>query len=66
MEQGSLKSYKMKTSLSVADVLKEMKLEGKYFAILVNGKKVNMDYQLKENEELTILPKIAGGIENLI
>ncbi|MDD4353029.1 MAG: MoaD/ThiS family protein [Candidatus Nanoarchaeia archaeon] len=64
-EQGSLKSYRIKKDSTVAEVLKEMNLENKYFALIVNNKKVGIDYKLKENEELVILPKIAGGIDTI-
>lgn len=65
-ELGSLRTYKIKKIATLKDVLKELKMEGKYFIAIVDGKKVNSDYQLKENEELIILPKIAGGIEKII
>jgi sulfur carrier protein ThiS len=45
----------------VKDLLKELNLEGKYFGILVDGKKANEDTVLDENSDIVILPHIAGG-----
>jgi sulfur carrier protein ThiS len=47
--------------MTVNDLLKELNLEGKYFGILVNGKKADEDTIIKENDEVVILPHIAGG-----
>jgi len=58
---GSLKSYRVKTSRTVEDLLKDLKLESKFFAILVDGKKVDLNDRIDEGSEITILPRIAGG-----
>ena len=58
---GSLKTYRVNMTRTVGDLLKELKLESKYFAILANGKKVGLNDQIEEGAEITILPKIAGG-----
>ncbi len=58
---GSVKTYKVLGAKTVRDLLKELKLEQKFFAILVNGKKANLEDVIEENAEITILPKIAGG-----
>jgi len=58
---GSLKSYRVKTSRNVSDLLKDLKLESKFFAILVNGKKVDLNDKIEEGSEIVILPRIAGG-----
>ena len=58
---GSLKTYRVKTSRTVADLLKELNLESKFFAILANGKKVGVNDKIDEGATITILPKIAGG-----
>jgi sulfur carrier protein ThiS len=47
--------------MTVNDLLKELNLEGKYFGILVNGKKANEDTIINESDEVVILPHIAGG-----
>ena len=58
---GSVKSYRVMAERTVADLLKDLKLETKFFAILANGKKVGLEDNIEEGAEITILPKIAGG-----
>jgi sulfur carrier protein ThiS len=48
--------------MTVNDLLKELNLEGKYFGILVNGKKADEDTVIRESDSVVILPHIAGGI----
>lgn len=45
----------------VKDLLKELNLEGKYFGILVDGKKANENTVINEDSDVLILPHIAGG-----
>jgi len=45
----------------VRDLLKELNLEGKYFGILVNGKKATEETIIRETDEIIVLPHIAGG-----
>jgi sulfur carrier protein ThiS len=47
----------------VSDLLKELNLEGKYFGILVNGKKADEDTVIDKDSSITILPHIAGGLK---
>ena len=58
---GSLKSYRVKSSRTVSDLLKDLKLESKFFAILVDGKKVGLNDKVEEGSDIVILPRIAGG-----
>lgn len=58
---GSLKTYRVKESITIADILAELGLKSKFFAILVDGKKVDIDFNVSADSEITILPKIAGG-----
>ena len=58
---GTLKTYRVNTTRNVADLLKELNLESKFFAILADGKKVGLEDKIEEGSEITILPKIAGG-----
>lgn len=58
---GAMKSYRVTTARTVADLLKEMHLEDRFFAILANGKRVDLRDIIEQGAELTILPKIAGG-----
>ena len=48
--------------MTVADLLKELNLEDKYFGILVNGKKANPDTKIEPIDEIVVLPHIAGGL----
>ncbi|MBY9003901.1 MAG: MoaD/ThiS family protein [Candidatus Lokiarchaeota archaeon] len=45
----------------VKDLLKELNLEGKCFGILINGKRADEDTIIRETDNVTILPHIAGG-----
>ncbi len=47
--------------MSIGDLLKELNLEGKYFGVLVNGKRADSDTKISPTDEITILPHIAGG-----
>ncbi|MFX0135603.1 MAG: MoaD/ThiS family protein [Candidatus Hodarchaeota archaeon] len=49
-------------SMTVADLLRELNLEDKYFGILVDGKKATPDTVINEQSEVVILPHIAGGV----
>ena len=48
--------------MTVKDLLKELSLEGKYFGILVNGKRATEDQKISPTDNIVILPHIAGGI----
>ena len=64
LETGLYETYHPKKEILVKDLLKELKIEGKYFGILINGKKANENTIIKETDEVIILPHIAGGIYN--
>jgi sulfur carrier protein ThiS len=61
LKTGIYETFKPEKSMTVNDLLKELNLEGKYFGILVNGKKANEETVIKETDEVVILPHIAGG-----
>jgi len=61
LEIGSLRTYTVNTEKKVADLLKELNLSDKYFAILIDGKRAGLDDVIKEGSSIIILPKIAGG-----
>jgi sulfur carrier protein ThiS len=48
------------THKTVAELLQELDISEDH-VVLVNGKQMQMDFQLKENDKVVILPKIAGG-----
>ncbi|MBD3253852.1 MAG: hypothetical protein GF383_02110 [Candidatus Lokiarchaeota archaeon] len=61
LETGIYETFTPSKVMTVKDLLKELDLEGKYFGILVNGKKAEPDTKIKETDEIVILPHIAGG-----
>ncbi len=61
IQTGSLREYSAKKGVSLKNVLEELNLCGKYFAVLVNGKRMDENYITKENDKILVLPKIAGG-----
>lgn len=58
---GSMTTYRVQKAAKIADLLKDLHLESKYFVILVEGKKASPNSFIDKNAEITILPKIAGG-----
>ena len=61
LKTGIYETFTPEKRMTVNDLLKELNLEGKYFGILVNGKKANEDTIINESDEVVILPHIAGG-----
>ena len=61
LETGIVETITPEREMSVGDLLKELNLEGKYFGILVNGKKANEETIIDKDSSITILPHIAGG-----
>ena len=47
---------------TVANLLKDLKLEDAFLAVLVDGERVDLDTEIHEGQKVIILPKIAGGI----
>ena len=48
--------------MTVGDLLKKLGIaKNKFFAVLVNGKKVDSDHSVDESDKIIILPLIAGG-----
>ena len=58
---GSVKSYQITGNKTVKELLEQLKLQNKFFAILINGKNAKLDDLIESGAEITILPKIAGG-----
>ncbi|MFX1488088.1 MAG: MoaD/ThiS family protein [Promethearchaeota archaeon] len=61
LDTGLYETFSPEKAMTVADLLKELNLEGKYFGILVDGKKADPDTKINEKSEVVILPHIAGG-----
>ena len=60
-ETSSMLTYKVKTAQTVKDILAQLKMAEKYFAVLINGRRGELTDVVDENSEIVILPKIAGG-----
>jgi len=60
-EVSSMTTYRVKSPQKVYDVLKKLNLETKYFVVLINGKKVEPTDFVEKDDEILILPRIAGG-----
>ena len=56
-----MQKLKVEKTMTVGNLLREMKLEQQYFAVLVDGKRVDLDETIDANTEIIILPRIAGG-----
>ena len=61
LETGIYETFVAEKTMTVKDLLKELNLEGKYFGILINGKKATEDQKITADDEIVILPHIAGG-----
>lgn len=61
LDTGLYETFSPERSMTVADLLKELNLEGKYFGILVDGKKADPETKVDANSEVIVLPHIAGG-----
>ena len=61
LETGIYETFTPDRTMTVKDLLKELNLEGKYFGILINGKKATEDQKITADDEIVILPHIAGG-----
>ena len=62
LEAGIYDTIVPEKSMTVADLLKELNLEDKYFGILVNSKKATPETKISPTDQVVILPHIAGGI----
>ena len=62
LDTGLYEMFTPDKTMTVADLLRELNLEDKYFGILVDGKKATPDTIINAQSEVVILPHIAGGI----
>ena len=61
LSTGLIETIIPERKMLVRDLLRELNLEGKYFGILINGKKADEDTEISPKDDITILPHIAGG-----
>ncbi len=55
------KTIQVEKEKTVGELLIELKIDGKYFAILLNGKRVELDKVIDPKDKIIVLPKIKGG-----
>ncbi len=55
------KTIQVKKKKTVSDLLKELNLKDNFFAVLVNGKKAEINQVLVPEDKILVLPKIKGG-----
>lgn len=56
LETGLYETFTPEKAMTVADLLMELNLEGKFFGILVDGKKAVPETNINEMSEVIILP----------
>ena len=56
LDTGLYETFSPERTMTVADLLVELNLEGKYFGILVNSKKATPDTKIGPSDEVIILP----------
>ncbi|MHA1931652.1 MAG: MoaD/ThiS family protein [Promethearchaeota archaeon] len=56
LETGLYETFTPEREMLVADLLKELNLENKYFGILVDGKKAEPNTRISPESEIVILP----------
>jgi len=56
LDTGLYETFSPERSMTVADLLKDLNLEGKFFGILVDGKKADPETRINEKSEVIILP----------
>ena len=61
LEVGIYETITPEKTMTVRDLIKELDLEEKYFGILVNGKKADLDTKITPSSKIVVLPHIAGG-----
>jgi sulfur carrier protein ThiS len=62
LDTGLYETFKPERTMTVADLLRELNLEDKFFGILVDGKKATPETVINGQSEVIILPHIAGGV----
>ncbi|MHA1299033.1 MAG: MoaD/ThiS family protein [Candidatus Helarchaeota archaeon] len=55
------KTIQVEKKKTVGELLKELKINNNYFAILVNNKTANINQNIFPEDKIIILPKIKGG-----
>ena len=61
IQDTQFREVKVSNKKTVSELLKELKLEDAYLAVLVDGEKAELTDMVDETQKIIILPKIAGG-----
>ena len=60
LKEKRIQKITLEESKTVAQLLFDLCLSDDH-VVLVDGKRVNLDFLINENESVVILPRIAGG-----
>jgi len=60
LKEKRIQKITLEESKTVAQLLIDLGLSNDH-VVLVDGKRVSLDFQIDENESVVILPRIAGG-----
>ena len=60
LKEKRIHKFIVEKSKTVAQLLVDLGLSNDHI-VLVDGKRVSLDFQINENESVVILPRIAGG-----
>lgn len=61
LEIGIYATFEVEEETLVSDLLSDLNLEGKFFGILVDGKKAEPNQVIHPKQSIVILPHIKGG-----
>jgi len=62
LDVGLYETYQVDKEKSVGDLVRELNLgDSSLYGILVNGRKVDEGYRIKDTDKVVILPILAGG-----
>ncbi len=61
LETGIYVEEEVKIEQTVRDFIESINLEVGHFGVLIDGKKVDLDYVLKLGEKPVLIPTIKGG-----
>jgi sulfur carrier protein ThiS len=64
LETGEWEDFTPEKDMTIGDLLQDLNLDGKYFGILVNGKRADEYTIISPKDKIVILPHIAGGAKD--
>ena len=60
-QTSNIAVYRAIKGQTVKEMLRKLNLESNFIAVLVNGRRVMLNQEIKKNDEIVVLPKISGG-----